>query len=220
VESPVEIGLLSLSVFFVFSCLMAFSAVPETSGRGLLGALASMFFIVLAAAVSPDDFEHAARFVAPLCIFGGAIFALNWWHPLERRRAKAEARKSFPLATRQQVKAVAAKMFSGSPVSMFSWLDGRIMLNRGQHSIWCDKDGWWKGAPTRAAHDYQAEQQRLVESIPEAPSRLSQEAMRELCVHLFFNWSIAGHQFDGSQMKVALERRGEMKTKKYTCGQN
>lgn len=218
-ESPVEIGLLSLSVFFVFSCFMAFSSVPESSGRSLLGALASLLFIGLAAALSPNEFENAGRFVAPLIIFGCAIFGLNWWHPLERRRAKAEASKSFPLATRQQVKAVADKMFTGSPACMFSCLDGRIMLNRGQHSIWCDGDGCWKGAPTQAAIDYQAEQQRLAKAIPEAPSRLTQEALRELCVHLYFNWSIAGHQFDGERMTVALERRGEMKTKQYTCSQ-
>lgn len=219
-ESPVEIVMLSASMFFVVSCFLSFSPVLETSGRALIGALASLLVIILAATSYPQEFSHAAKIVGPLFLFGCAVFGLNWWRPLERRRTKAEARKAFPLASRKQVKAVAAEIYTGSRLSMFSWLDGRIMLNRGQHSIWCDKDGCWKGAPSRAANDYQAEQQRLATAIPDAPLKLSQQAQRELCVHLFFNWQICGHQYDGERMTVALERRGEMKTKRYTCSQN
>lgn len=218
--SPSESMFVFAAVLFVFSVIISLAPVMETSGVGLLGAISSLCFLSFASLADPQGLMSSAGIVGSLLLIGIGIFTLDSWNPVERHRAKVAARERFPLASTKQIKAVVAKVLSGTSVSMFSLLDGRILHNRGQHSTWCAEDGRWHPASTRAANYYEVEQQLIAKVIALAPSRLPQEAMRELCVNLYFNWTIADHEFDGGLLTVILARRREKKMKQYTCIQS
>lgn len=207
----------SALIFFMCSVPLCFSPVLETSGRAICGAFGSAVCLLSLALHNLEAFKVTAPIIGTVLTGMLFISALMVWRPLERHRAFSEASKQFPLATRPQLKSVASKMLSGSRVTSFCSVDGRIMFGRGQHAIWCGAEGQWEHVPVQKISDYQPEEEVLLKALPNAHSILAKEVVHELCSRLYFNWSIDALELHESHLSVTLSRRNTKITKRYAC---
>ncbi|MCK9759862.1 hypothetical protein LT708_25050 [Pseudomonas syringae pv. syringae] len=216
-NDPYSAGVLVALTFFIVCVLLSFSPVLETAGRAMVGAFCSGICIAVLAHTNWQAFKFMAPLVGSLLSGILCIALLMIWRPIARHRAISEARKHFPMASESQLRVVASKMLSGSSVIRFSFVDGQMMFGRGQHALKCSSMGHWEPVPTRQASDYQDEEQALVKAIPSAHSILTKAVVHELCVNLYFNWSIDSFELQDNYLAVTLIRRGEKMTKRYAC---
>jgi hypothetical protein len=70
-------------------------------------------------------------------------------------------------------------------------------------------------SPSRKINLYNPEEQLLLSAIPAAQSILTKTAVRELCVNLYFNWTIESFELLEHQLSVKLARRGVTTTKRF-----
>lgn len=216
-DNPYSLAVTGLLFCFIVFVVISGSPVLETAGRAMFGAFGSGIGLIILAVWNWQAFKAMVPLVASVLGCMLCIAVLMAWLPgrLARRRAYSEARKQFPMASENQLRYVVSQILIGSRITSFGWVDGEIIFGRGQHAIKCGTDGRRRNVHTRPADYYQPEEQALFKAIPSAQTNLSEEHFRQLCMNLYFNWSIDSFDLQEDHLSVTLSRRNETLTKRY-----